>query len=361
MRSVKHCHQAKTCRRVLSWFILHGCLILGNNAFLAVTHPTRAAKEISTLADKPSYPLPDRSSVLFSSTKSQNGNIDTDQSPIDGDGDGDDDVHDDDEIPSMDWLTNSLANQSDDVSSLDSPLEDLSQYYMEEHNADKDDLGDVPIPTTGVSVADEMEAAQKDRFTTEFKPIKQGIHKNARLAQIITKSTFGSLSFEPMRYLVGLPPSETLSSTAFLLIDIPPYTKQLAAQIRSFVGPNGRLAAIIVTHKDGIHYDEAPSVYTLRRADLQRWSEAFPNVEFVAYRLDIPRDCRQSITQVLDGYGPFALQLAKTDGAGSSDQDNGNAMINATFVETGRPLTYERWDHDVTQDIMTRGKPPPDR
>jgi len=42
----------------------------------------------------------------------------------------------------------------------------------------------------------------------------------------------------------------------------------------------------------------------------------------------------------LDGYGPFAAS-------------------NATFVETGRPLVHEAWDHDVAQDVLS-GKPPPD-
>ena len=53
-----------------------------------------------------------------------------------------------------------------------------------------------------------------------------------------------------------------------------------------------------------------------RRTDYQRrarariwplWANAFPNLEVVAYRLDIPRDCRECVTQILDGYGPFAL------------------------------------------------------
>ena len=361
MRSKSSSHVTKTYHRTLSKLILQGYLITCGDAFLPHTtsnYPKSIAK--SNLADRSSYPLPYRCySLLFSSTKSRNNNPGTNHSPRNDDDDSDHVRNDGDEIPTMDWLTNSLANQNDDISPPDTSLEELSQYYMEEHSSDKDDLGDVPIPTTGVSVADEMEATQKEKFTTEFKPIKQGIDKNARVAQIITKSTFGSLSFEPIRYLVGLPPSDTLSSTAFLMIDIPPYTEELANTIRSYMGSNGRLAAILVTHKEGIHYDEAPSVYTMRRADLQRWSEAFPNVEFVAYRLDIPRDCRESITQVLDGYGPFALEVKET-ATSTSEEGTTDTMINATFVETGRPLTYERWDHDVTQDIMTRGKSPPD-
>ena len=355
MERITHCHPGKTPRRGVLLLILHGCVIVGNDALLAFTGPSRLQAR-STHASL-SFPLPKRCSVLYSSTRSRPGKKETNQSPRDDDDDND--VRGDNEIPSMDWLTDSLANYDGDISSIDNPLEDAAQYYMEEHSADKDDLGDVPIPTTGVSVADEMESAQKDRFITDFIPIKRGIDKNARVAQVITRTTFGSLSFEPIRYLVGVPPSTSSSSMAYFFVDIPPYTKELEDQIRSYMGPDGKLVAILVTHRDGIHYDEAPSVYTMRRADLQRWSEAFPNVEFVAYRLDIPRDCRESITQVLDGYGPFALELQEMT-TESSNQESVHATINATFVETGRPLTYERWDHDVTQDIMTRGKAPPD-
>jgi hypothetical protein len=262
---------------------------------------------------------------------------------------------DGDEIPSMNWLTDSLANK-EGKTSANEDLDFDSSPYMEEYDVD-DDLGDVPIPTTGVSVTDEMEKANKDRFATEVVPIINGLEKGVRAAQLVTSATSGS--FEPVRYVVGL--SKELSKkeakdaspellklkNTFVMMDVPPYSDQLAANIRAYMGDEGRLAAILVTNRDAIHYDEASAVFTTRNSDFREWTEAFEGINIVAYRLDIPRDCQEFITQRLDGYGPFALQ----------EDESGT---NSTFIETGRPLTYEEWDHDITQDIMTRGKAPPD-
>lgn len=106
---------------------------------------------------------------------------------------------------------------------------------------------------------------------------------------------------------------------------------------------------MLVTNRDSIHYDEAPSVYSTRRADLDLWIMAFPGLRIVAYRLDIPRDCRHAVAQVLDGYGPFALDEEQADLVGG----------NFTFVETGRPLTLAEWEDDTAQDVLA-GKTPPD-
>jgi hypothetical protein len=263
-----------------------------------------------------------------------------------------------DEIPSMDWLTNPLVKKDGTSSSND--LDFDSSPYMEEYDVDED-LGDVPIPTTGVSVTDEMEKANKDRFVTEVVPIIKGLETGVRVAQLVTSATSGS--FEPVRYIVGLSKEltkqeekEALSpellqlQNTFVMMDVPPYSDQLAANIRAFMGDGGRLAAILVTNREGIHYDEAPSVFITRNADFREWANAFEGIDIVAYRLDIPRDCQEYITQRLDGYGPFALQEDESD----------SGTNNNTFIETGRPLTYEEWDHDITQDIMTRGKAPPD-
>ena len=260
-----------------------------------------------------------------------------------------------DEIPSMDWLTKPSVNKDGKSTSVD--LDFDSSPYMEEYDVD-DDLGDVPIPTTGVSVTDEMEKANKDRFATEVVPILKGLEKGIRAAQLVTSATSGS--YEPVRYLVGLSKELTKKEKAkdaspemlqlkntFVMMDVPPYSDQLARNIRAFMGEGGRLAAILVTNRDAIHYDEAPSVFITRNSDFRAWEAAFEGIDIVAYRLDIPRDCQEFITQRLDGYGPFALQ----------EDESGT---NNTFIETGRPLTYEEWDHDITQEIMTRGKSPPD-
>jgi glyoxylase-like metal-dependent hydrolase (beta-lactamase superfamily II) len=224
----------------------------------------------------------------------------------------------------------------------------------------EEERGDVLLPTTGISVSDEMEAAMKDRFVTEVVPIK-GLRG---VAQLVTSSVALG-SFEPVRYLVALspPPLKPLetgaeartndseggpsssSTRTYAMVDTPPYSPQLVTRMKAFMGVDSKLATILITNRDSIHHDEAPSVFSTRRADLALWKEAFPDIQVVAYRLDIPRDCRESVTQVLDGYGPFALA------------EDGSS--NVTFVETGRPLTYDEWDHDIAQDIIS-GRTPPD-
>jgi glyoxylase-like metal-dependent hydrolase (beta-lactamase superfamily II) len=259
-----------------------------------------------------------------------------------------------DDIPTMDWLTDSLATKEEEKEQNIN-----NNLYIEEHDADGF-MGDVPIPTTGISVADEMEKTQKERFFTEVVSIK-GLEPGIRAAQIVTTTTSGS--FDPVRYVVGLSKQPVMvedskessdddttkpdgSPQSFVLVDVPPFSDQLACEIRDFMGPNGKLDSILVTSKDCIHYDEAPGVYAIRRADLVKWEKAFPDAAIVAYRMDVPRDCRDSITQRLDGYGPFALDES--------------SPTNVTFVETGRPLTYEEWDYDLAQDVFAGKEAPPD-
>jgi glyoxylase-like metal-dependent hydrolase (beta-lactamase superfamily II) len=228
----------------------------------------------------------------------------------------------------------------------------------------QDEQGNVHIPSSGISVSDEMEAAQKDRFVTEVVPVKD----LPGVAQLVTTTTVMG-SFEPVRYLVALsqPASnathgvndighaadrETVNSqqVTFAMVDIPPFSTQLATRIKSYLSScNGMLRLMLVTNRDSIHYDEAPSVYSTRRADLDLWIMAFPGLRIVAYRLDIPRDCRHAVAQVLDGYGPFALDEEQADLVGG----------NFTFVETGRPLTLAEWEDDTAQDVLA-GKTPPD-
>jgi len=269
------------------------------------------------------------------------------------------------EPSSIDRLS-SRDDADDDANNSNNPL------FYEVDKSDETGQGDVHIPAGGVSISDAMEEAQwKDRFVTKVVPVTD----LPGVAQLVTTTaTTGSL--EPVRYLVALsPPSSdsnhnetnshsnntTTATDDYVLVDVPPYSPQLVAQMQAFMGgTRGRLTAILVTHRDAIHYDEAPAVLATRRADLDQWRQAFAKNDsdaalppaIVAYRLDIPRDCRHAVTQVLDGYGPFAWQEATTA------DTNVNASSSA-FVETGRPLTYHEWNHDVAQDVMS-GKLAPD-
>jgi len=301
------------------------------------------------------------------------------------------DDDDNDGIPSMDWLTDTLSTPTggDDSSTTnkysDETMSDLnSSPYLEEHSVDGD-LGDVPIPTTGVSVSDEMGKAQKDRFYTQLVPIT-GLGKGVKAVRILSSTTAGA--YEAVRYLVRLTRksdeadtetdlidldidfddinididddgkkseeglgSSTSSSTDrddFVMIDVPPFSDKLVEDIKSnILGPNGHLSTIVVTSQECIHYDESPGVFSIRKADLPKWKKAFPESAVVAYRMDIPRDCRDSITQRLDGYGPWAMEEL-TDESGSR------------FKESGLPLTVKEWDPELAQDILSGKRQPPD-
>ncbi|KAI2506973.1 hypothetical protein MHU86_7470 [Fragilaria crotonensis] len=209
---------------------------------------------------------------------------------------------------------------------------------------------DILLPTTGVSVSETMEEAQRDQFKTELVPV----NTLPGVAQIVTKSTAGS--FDPIRYLVALsPPSTELNEEGqlipaasnqaqhYVMTDIPPYSDRLAALIRRFMGPSGTLVAIIMTSRTGVHYDEGPSVYTTRVSCLRDWIAVFPDLKVVGYRLDIPRDCTQLVSQKLNGYGPWAW----------SDKDG-------AFEETGRPLITREWDAQAVKTMLRKGILPPE-
>jgi hypothetical protein len=175
----------------------------------------------------------------------------------------------DDEIPNMDWLTNTLAKPSavDDGTESrniydDEKLADLNTSpYMEEHDIDGD-LGDVPIPTTGVSVSDEMTEAQKTRFFTEIVPIT-GLGKGVKAVRILS-STTDEGSYEAVRYLVRLSrnydeddndnednknrkeettkaastpdtSSAEHSDEEFVMIDVPPFSEKLVKQMVAYL------------------------------------------------------------------------------------------------------------------------------
>ena len=68
----------------------------------------------------------------------------------------------------------------------------------------------------------------------------------------------------------------------------------------------------------------------------------FPDLKVVDYRLDIPRDCTQLVSQKLNGYGPWVW--SDTDGA---------------FEETGRPLVTKEWDVLAVKTMLQKGILPP--
>ena len=83
---------------------------------------------------------------------------------------------------------------------------------------------------------------------------------------------------------------------------------------------------------------KSPIFYVTLKSDLTKWKQAFPKVHVIMYRLDVPRGCRDMVTQVLDGYGPWGY-----------DEEDG--VDGCRFVETGRPLTIEEWDNDTKSSL----------
>jgi hypothetical protein len=234
---------------------------------------------------------------------------------------------------SLDWNALSTARTSDEP-----------QDFVQIENEGDDNSGNVNIPTGGFSVSDQIDFSQRDRFVTEVVPI-EGLRG---VAQLYT-SPVNRGSFEPVRYLVATTPpplpasienpaattTTTTTTTEYVLIDVPPFSPQLVAKMKAFMGSSSSIKALLITSRDNIHYDEMPAVFVTRRADLDQWKNAFPSMKIVSYRLDTPRDCRPLVSQVLDGYGPFAM------------------LSNGTFVETGRPLTYAEWDANTTASILS--------
>jgi hypothetical protein len=221
-----------------------------------------------------------------------------------------------------------------------------------------------------MSVSDAMEASQQDRFVTTLLPIETLPEGSA--AQILTSSTTSG-AIEPVRYLVALSPPDPgrreddsvkpsfgTRATEYCLVDVPPYSPQLMEQMQSFMkSSGGRVSLIVVTSRDAIHYDSASSTdyaTLVRKSDLHKWTDALGagSVDVVTYRLDTPRDCRDIVTQVLDGYGPFAL-------ADNDDQPcDAKPKRSLPFKETGRPLTVQEWDFNVAQNVLSGKQVPPD-
>lgn len=282
-------------------------------------------------------------------------------------------------------------NQSTDNSIGNNSIDNNDN--SDDNNNYNNDSGNVHIPSGGFSVSDDLDESQRDRYKTQLVPLKNV----PGVAQIFTKASIRE-SFEPIRYLISLsaPPftvdtntsttshvtnEKTIENptfetqfpqptrTPYVLVDVPPYSTTLVDSIKQFIGPMNPLIAMIITNRDSIHYDNAPAVFSIRRADLDLWKQAFPTMSIVGYRLDVPRDCRDSMTQILDGYGPFALQeeeqeeetrIGKVDTVKErSDSTEKDSIKHYKFVETGRPLTYMSWIPGILEDVK-KGKPPPD-
>lgn len=219
-----------------------------------------------------------------------------------------------------------------------------------------------------------------DGFPIGYKEIKEDTDaddekdssRHQGVARIDTISTLGNAGEEPVRWLVSLDDTSNKESDdkkeSFALIDLPPYSDRLVNDIRSFMDPEynnsttvsassssddtsssssskSSLDVILLTNQQCIHYDTSPGVYVKRKSELTKWKKAFPNAQVVMYRLDIPRECREEVTQVLDGYGPWGWEEVEEKNK---------------FVETGRPLTIEEWDDDTKTKVLTQGELPPD-
>lgn len=254
----------------------------------------------------------------------------------------------------MEWL----QSRSESVQQSQSYTQTNENASEEEEIAAEKLTGNVNIPKTGVSINDEMtDLEAKENFVSQLFPLE--IPGVAAIQTVTVDTT----SDEPMRYIVpltevrGLVAEENESDAngiddndnkkdsfcEYAMIDVPPYSDELLSQIKSFMARmgGGKLSYILSTCRNGIHYDEAPSVYVTRKNDVKAWKDACDNVEIIMYRLDTPRENKISVTQSLDGYGPWALQSGQ-------------------FNETGRPLTIMEWDDETQAGVLDNGETPPD-
>lgn len=234
--------------------------------------------------------------------------------------------------------------------------EQVDSVVTRDNGDNNQQKSNVLLPSTGVSVSDEIMDTET-KVSTKLQPLEN----KPGIAKIL--SSGGEGVEDPIRYLLSLTPppnlgkdkdsekntsNEELSNPReYVMIDIPPYSDELAKEMRDFMGHNSVLSSILVTSRTSIHYKEGPAVYVTRKSELEKWIASFPGVGVVMYRLDAPRDCKELVTQRLDGYGPWAL-------------DEGKDGEDMKFVETGRPLTYLEWDEETQKKVLDDGESPPD-
>jgi glyoxylase-like metal-dependent hydrolase (beta-lactamase superfamily II) len=269
--------------------------------------------------------------------------------------------------------------------------QEISKRKYNNTNTDEGNNDDADDETTtlsgkGISVDDWL-SSRKVKVNTKFTIIPKitGASTSSEVGCIQVEQ--GDLPIN--RYVIPLPSSGTTekhnqqNDYNYYMIDIPPFSQKLVQEIRLFLkkqthpqqgeeeesidyfsttnGTNtktkrrGRssssssssstnlnqkstppkahqptLRAILITCKTSIFYSEAPgTVYAMRKSDLSLWKEAFPGVEIIMHRNDMEKDLQGSITQVLDGYGPWAWN--ETTGK---------------FDETGHKLVVLNWDRD---------------
>lgn len=263
----------------------------------------------------------------------------------------DDDQEDEDaaDLPTLDDAQLKWLQRRSDENRMQQKRDRNMLEGEEDDDAAEKLSGNVNIPKTGLSINDEMLNFQNsEKFVTNILPLEKfGVG-------ILQTLTVNTASDEPLRYLVPLRPAVEANTTKhdeeiqkFAMIDLPPYSDDLVARMKAFMGNNTSISHILITCKNGIHYDEAPAVYVTRKSDMEAWKRAFPSVKVVMYRLDIPRDCKTTVSQTLDGYGPWAL-----DSTASNDT--------AIFCETGRPLKVMAWNEEVKARVFDKGEMPPD-
>lgn len=328
-----------------------------------------------------------------------------------------DDLHNQDEKSSKDEYSLSDAEmkwiESRASSSSPSKNINLEASFQNEKRQEYDEdewAGNVNIPKTGISVSDEMiDLQSKESFVTRLISLEDEdnfigtrcVPEGVMAAKIET-TVRDQIGEEPARYLVPLSTSlistdennDVTESTSggrtgasnnvvkYAMVDVPPYSEELASQIRSFMTSpfskdderqkkkerqSGILSNILITSLDGIHYDEAPAVYVSRKSDLLLWKKAFPEAHIVIYRLDAPQECKNLVSQVLDGYGPWVLEEAvqgelSDESLNSDDATKQKEEKNTSvkFVETGRPLTRVEWNETMAEQVLDQGMAPPD-
>jgi len=154
-----------------------------------------------------------------------------------------------------------------------------------------------------------------------------------------------STSDLPTQYIVCLPESD---GKDFVMIDVPPFSLELFDSLQKFMEEkNGNIKAILITNANSVHDAKVSGMYSSPTSDLSYWLEAFDpdengssegsssGIKVIMHRLDIKRHYSKKITQVLDGYGPWAWDTSQQE-----------------FVESGIPLTVMDWDDDKIEEFM---------